>query len=101
MRALTDAPTLHTERASPSVVAPAGALRLSGPMRVHAPLIAVLIAGGALRLYHLSALSLWVDEGLTVAFARLPWSALLTAPGSYGIHPPLYYVLVKAAAALL
>ena len=60
--------------------------------------VAVLITllGGLLRLYRVTALDLWVDEGLTVQFARLPWPTVLGLHGAYETHPPLYFALVKA-----
>jgi len=57
--------------------------------------IGVIALGGALRLYRVDALSLWVDEGLTVLFARLPWPTLLGFGPVYSLHPPLYFALVK------
>jgi len=56
---------------------------------------AIMLLGGALRLYRVDALSLWVDEGLTVLFARLPWPTLLGFGPVYSLHPPLYFALVK------
>jgi mannosyltransferase len=50
-----------------------------------------------LRLYRYDALSLWVDEGLTVGFGRLPWDTVLGLHGAYETHPPLYFVFVKVA----
>src|SRR5215203_4783323 len=57
----------------------------------------VVLIGAALRLYRYDALSLWVDEGLTVGFGRLPWDTVLGLHGAYETHPPLYFVLAKAA----
>jgi mannosyltransferase len=51
--------------------------------------------GGLLRWYRYNALSLWVDEGLTVMHARLSWPLLLGFGRIYDPHPPLYYALVK------
>src|ERR687883_722554 len=51
--------------------------------------------GGLLRWYRFNALSLWVDEGLTVMHARLSWPVLLGFGRIYDPHPPLYYALVK------
>ncbi|MDQ3707241.1 MAG: glycosyltransferase family 39 protein [Chloroflexota bacterium] len=56
--------------------------------------LVVLLAAG-LRLYRYDALSLWLDEGSTVLFARLPWPNVLGLHGPYDAHPPLYYALVK------
>ena len=55
----------------------------------------VVLLGGALRVYHMTALSLWVDEGITVMFSHLSWPAVLGLQGVYDAHPPLYYALVK------
>lgn len=57
--------------------------------------IGITFLGGSLRLFHLNALSLWVDEGLTVTFARLSWPTLLGFMRVYSSHPPLYFALVK------
>lgn len=62
--------------------------------------LAVLL-GGLLRLYHYNALSLWIDEGLTVQFSRLPWATVLGLHGAYDVHPPLYFALTKLASLLL
>jgi hypothetical protein len=51
-----------------------------------------------LRLYRFDALSLWLDEGFTVRFSRLPWPEVAGLRGEYDPHPPLYYTLVKAVA---
>jgi len=59
------------------------------------PVAGIMLLGGALRLYRVDALSLWVDEGLTVLFARLPWPTLLGFGPVYSLHPPLYFALVK------
>ena len=57
--------------------------------------IAVVLLGGVLRLYHLTALSLWVDEGITISVARLPWPTVLGLHGAYEVHPPLYFAFIK------
>jgi 4-amino-4-deoxy-L-arabinose transferase-like glycosyltransferase len=58
-------------------------------------LILVVVLGAVLRLYRFDALSLWLDEGFTVFFSRLPWRTVLGLDGAYDVHPPLYYALVK------
>lgn len=60
----------------------------------------VVLLGALLRLYHVTRLSLWVDEGITVMFSHLPWPAVLGLRGVYDAHPPLYYALVKLVAAV-
>jgi mannosyltransferase len=70
----------------------AGALLLPGRL-----IWLVVLIGGLLRLYRYDALSLWVDEGLTAGFGRLPWDTVLGLHGAYETHPPLYFALVKVA----
>jgi 4-amino-4-deoxy-L-arabinose transferase-like glycosyltransferase len=55
----------------------------------------VALLGGLLRFYGYDRLSLWLDEGFTVMFSRLPWDQVLGLRGAYDPHPPLYYALVK------
>lgn len=66
-------------------------------------LLAVLlvVGGGALRVYKSTTLSLWLDEGFTILFARLPWDSVLGLHGAYDVHPPLYYTLVKAVSLVM
>ena len=59
--------------------------------------VLIVVGGAALRMYRSTALSLWLDEGFTVLFARLPWDSVLGLHGVYDTHPPLYYTVVKAA----
>lgn len=70
---------------------------LRAPAVVPALLVAIVLLGGLLRLYRLTALSLWLDEGFTVHFARLPWRRVIGLEGQYDPHPPLYYAIIKAA----
>jgi 4-amino-4-deoxy-L-arabinose transferase-like glycosyltransferase len=60
----------------------------------------VALLGGLLRFYGYDRLSLWLDEGFTVMFARMPWDQVLGLRGAYDPHPPLYYALVKLASVL-
>ena len=66
------------------------------PQRLDVLAILIVVVGGALRFYRATALSLWLDEGFTIFFARLPWDSVLGLHGAYDVHPPLYYALVKA-----
>ena len=56
---------------------------------------AVILLAAALRMHRSGDLSLWLDEGLTVHFARLSWSFVLGLDGVYVQNPPLFYVLTK------
>lgn len=71
------------------------------PQLLDALAVLVVVAGGALRLYRSTALSLWLDEGFTLLFARLPWDSVLGLHGAYDVHPPLYYALVKAVSTFM
>lgn len=52
-----------------------------------------LLAGFALRLFHLGAESLWYDETVSVHLARQPIPAMI-AHTAGDIHPPGYYFLL-------
>lgn len=56
-------------------------------------LLLVILVGAAVRFYRLGHASIWLDEALTIDFARLPWSVLWVTP--YDNSPPLYYSLIK------
>src|SRR4051794_12089338 len=59
----------------------------------------VVLVGGLLRIYRYDTLSLWLDEGLTTWFGRLPWDGVL-AHATVENHPPFYFAVVKAAEAI-
>ncbi len=89
----------------PAPVAVAQAQRRLSAIRLTRPVTLTLAAGivtlgAALRVYHLFHLSLWLDEGFTVLYSRLPWSSVLGLNGFYSPHPPLFFSLVKAVAAI-
>src|SRR5579864_6731310 len=90
------------ERARRQVARSASAAHRAAYGHVSAPRLAagVVLLGGVLRLYHVNALSLWVDEGLTVIDARLPWPTVLGFGRVYSPHPPLYFALVKLLSSL-
>ena len=58
------------------------------------PLVALLLAA-LLRFHALAAQSLWHDEGNTLRLIQRELPELLSA-ASRDIHPPLYYLLLKA-----
>ena len=62
--------------------------------RQRLPLLLILLAGAALRLYRLGADSLWYDETVStyLAGSRLPELLRHTAGD---IHPPGYYILLR------
>lgn len=61
-----------------------------------ASVVGLLVLGVLLRVLGLHTLSLWLDEGFTVLYARLPWRTVLGLDGFYSPHPPLFFALVKA-----
>ena len=60
----------------------------------------VLVAALA-RVPLVSSLSLWLDEGFTVLYSRLPWASVLGLNGFYSPHPPAYFAAVKAVSLVL
>jgi mannosyltransferase len=54
----------------------------------------VLLAAMGLRLFHLAAESLWIDEGFTAYLVTLPTPKLFAGLIS-DRHPPLYFLLLK------
>ena len=87
---------------------PASALRLPHPLafrgargatltRERLVLSGILVLAASLRLIDIGGLSLWLDEVSSVHFARLSWSRVAGFEGAYDTHPPLYYLLAKAA----
>lgn len=59
-------------------------------IRSIALLAAVILAGVMLRMWQIDSRSVWHDEGLSIAFIRLPMERFHQAL-SYDVHPPLYY----------
>ena len=57
------------------------------------PIVAILALAFALRVYRLTHLSLWLDEGYSAFAAGLPWPDLLQFVVSRA-HPPLYFLLL-------
>ncbi len=60
----------------------------------------VLGIGAWLRLYRLDAPSMWWDEALVPLIARFPVGSILEWLRTIEVHPPLFYLLIKPAAAV-
>lgn len=58
-------------------------------------LIPVTLLGAVLRLFRLGTQSLWLDESLSVVFASLPLRTSIEAILTDGVHPPLYYLVLR------
>jgi uncharacterized membrane protein len=68
---------------------------------VAATLAAPCVVAIAVRLPLFDRLSLWLDEGFTILYSRLPWATVLGLDGYYSPHPPLYFAFVKATSLVL
>jgi 4-amino-4-deoxy-L-arabinose transferase-like glycosyltransferase len=55
--------------------------------------VGLAVLGLALRLYDIDHEPLWLDEGYTLLFSRLPLDRLFVVGGAHE-HPPLYYFIV-------
>jgi predicted membrane-bound mannosyltransferase len=80
--------TATVTRSSPGMEDADGGRALSIAM-----LLATMVIGTAVRVFHLGEQSLWLDEGITYFSASLPWGVLWSTPP--GAHPPFYYSIVK------
>jgi mannosyltransferase len=59
------------------------------------PLIVCLLLAFTIRLYHLDAQPIWVDEGISLHLATSSVVEIITNRAA-NIHPPLYFFLLKA-----
>jgi uncharacterized membrane protein len=57
-------------------------------------LILILIAATAVRLYKITAISLWHDEAFSALLIKYPWHEMFYRIG-LDVHPPLYYILLR------
>ena len=57
-------------------------------------LLGILILATLLRLYHLTAISLWHDEAFSALLINYSWHEMLYRIG-LDVHPPLYYDLLR------
>jgi len=58
-------------------------------------LIAILFSSAILRLYNLTAISLWHDESFSALLIRYPLGEMIQRI-ALDVHPPLYYLLLRA-----
>ena len=64
-------------------------------MRAHRlALPAIVGLAAALRCYRPAREGLWLDEAMSLRFARLPLADVLTLPPAREFNPPLYYALL-------
>jgi len=62
--------------------------------------VLVVLLAFAVRIFDLSAQSLWYDEGYTVMFAQRGASEIITGAAQLELNTPLHYVLLKVWMAL-
>lgn len=67
---------------------------LSKKLSEHIAPVVILLFALILRLWNLTGISLWLDEGLGIAFAKNPCLEMFYFL-RIDVHPPLYYVLLK------
>jgi len=58
-------------------------------------LIAITLTALALRIWHLGARSLWMDEGDSVGFARMEWPAFVHVLNIREVNMALYYLFLR------
>ncbi|UCF60416.1 MAG: glycosyltransferase family 39 protein [Anaerolineaceae bacterium] len=61
----------------------------------------VVILAIFLRLYQLGVPSLWLDETHSWWLTRLPWGDLAQALREIGVHPPLYFSVLKITSSFI
>lgn len=57
-------------------------------------LIVIFFTASALRLYNITAISLWHDEAFSALLIRYPFSEMINRI-ILDVHPPLYYILLR------
>lgn len=57
-------------------------------------LIGATLVGLLLRLWHLTAISLWHDEAFSALLIKYSWSEMMTRIG-LDVHPPMYYIFLR------
>src|SRR6476469_8679955 len=57
-------------------------------------LIGITTVGLLLRLWHLTAISLWHDEAFSALLIKYPWGEMMHRIG-LDVHPPMYYIFLR------
>jgi uncharacterized membrane protein len=63
-------------------------------------LLAILLVATAMRLYNLTAISLWHDEAFSALLINYPWHEMMYRIG-LDVHPPAYYIALRLWADVL
>src|SRR5436309_9416201 len=62
-------------------------------MRRALPVLLVLLAAPAIRVYRIADHNVWWDEGFSIVMARLPLSEMAIRTAA-DVHPPLHYAFL-------
>lgn len=62
--------------------------------KLNVGLIFILICAILLRIYNLTAISLWHDEAFSALLIKYPWGEMFYRIG-LDVHPPIYYVALR------
>ncbi len=57
-------------------------------------IVLILLVGTAVRIYNLTAISLWHDEAFSALLINYPWHEMLARIG-LDVHPPIYYIALR------
>src|SRR6185503_2844401 len=63
-------------------------------IKKHWHLITITLLGLGLRLWNLTAISLWHDEAFSALLIKYSWSEMMYRIG-LDVHPPMYYVFLR------
>ncbi len=57
-------------------------------------LVLIIALAIGLRLFHLTAISLWHDEAFSALLIKYPWGEMIRRIG-LDVHPPMYYIFLR------
>ena len=69
-------------------------IKINSFLKNYWSLITILIIGTVLRLYHLTAISLWHDEAFSALLIKYSWGEMIHRIG-LDVHPPMYYIFLR------
>ena len=90
---------LHTQPSDSPALSPRRLYWQNDLRYIVVTLTVIILAGLALRTYELSARSLWFDEAFAWRLTQFPFAEMIQCVGQDN-HPPLYFILLKAWAAV-
>lgn len=63
-------------------------------LKTHWGLFLITLVGLAIRLYNLTAISLWHDEAFSALLVKYSWGEMMYRIG-LDVHPPMYYIFLR------